>query len=219
MLELLVVAAAWYVLRLQLAALEQGSPSTLAPKRSNPQLSQLTTYADRLYAEKRWRDAEKAYLGVLKLDHKNVTAYVHLGIIYSTQKNMPDAIECFEIATRLHPSGGTFQNLALAFYDNRNYIKSIATYEKALMFETSPQRYVGLGKAHLKLSNIRAAILAFQQAVELDPSKRTLERLAEVYTMAGQPAEAKSVYKRIYGLDPTDRTAARHLGIHLPDTR
>ena len=218
MVELLVVAGSWYVLHRQLSALEHGPAHVLAPKRPNRQLAQLITYADRLYSEKRWRDAEKAYLGVLKLDHKNVTAYVHLGIIYSTQKNMPDAIECFEIATRLRPSGGTYQNLGLAFYDNRNFIKSIAAYEKALMFEPHAQRYVGLGKAHLKLANVAAAIAAFEQAAGLDPAKRTLERLAAAYTQAGRSADVKAVYRRIYALDPTDHAAARHLGIHLPTT-
>lgn len=218
MLELLIIVGAWYILRRQLGSLENGPVHVLAPKRSNTQLVQLTAYADRLYAEKRWRDAEKAYLGVLKLDHKNVTSYVHLGIMYSTQKNMADAIECFEIATRLRPSGGTFQNLGLAYYDNRNYIKSIAAYEKALIFEIHPQRYVGLGKAHLKLSNITAATAAFEQAAEIDPTKRTLERLAATYAQAGRSSDVKSVYRRIYALDPTDRAAARHLGIHMPIT-
>ena len=219
MLELLVMFGAWYVLKRQLGGLENSPVHGLAPKRQNAQLAQLTTYADRLYAEKRWRDAEKAYLGVLKLDHKNVTAYVHLGIIYSTQKNMPDAIECFEIATRLRPSGGTFQNLGLAFYDNRNYIKSIAAYEKALIFEAHPQRYVGLGKAHLKLSNVGAAIAAFEEAAQIDPTKRTLERLVAAYTQAGRSSDVRVVYQRIHTLDPTDHVAARNLGIHLPTAR
>src|SRR5438045_706684 len=128
MLELIVVILALIVLQRQLAVLETGNAtSALAPRRNSAQLAQITTYADRLFGERKWLAAEKAYLSVLKLDHKNVTAYSHLGIIYSTQKNLADAIECFEIAARLRPSGATHQNLALAYYENRNYIKSIAT--------------------------------------------------------------------------------------------
>jgi len=218
MLELAVLAGSWVILRRQLSALENGGPaSALAPRRTSPQLAQLTAYADRLYIEHKWLAAEKAYLNVLKLDHKNVTAYVHLGIIFSTQKNMPDAIECFEIAARLKPSGSTLQNLALAFYDNHNYIKAIAAYEKAIMLEPHAQRYVGLGKSNLKLSNVQAAITAFEHAVELDPSKRVLERLADAYDQIGRKADSKAVYARIHLLDPADRVAARHLGIHLPN--
>lgn len=202
MLGLLVVAFALFMLRRQLLALEVSTPTVLAPKRPNARLVQLTAYADRLFTERKWLAAEKAYLSILKLDHKNVTAYVHLGVIYSTQKNMPDAIECFSIAARLRPSGSTFQNLALAFYDNRNYIKSIAAYEKAIMFEPTAQRYVGLGKTHLKLSNLSAAISAFESAATIDPSKRILERLAETYEQAGQQADAAATRQRLRDLKP-----------------
>ncbi len=220
MYELVVIAGAWLVLARSLSGLahtQAAQPApTLAPKRPNPQLAALTTFADRLYSERKWLAAEKAYLNVLKIDHKNVTAYVHLGIIYSTQKNMPDAIECFQIATRLHPSGSTLQNLALAFYDNRNYIKSVAAYQKAIMLEPSAQRFVGLGKAHLKLKDTASAITAFSQAVDLEPAVRTLQRLADAYDEAERPSDAKATYRRIYELEPSNRTAARRLGIHLP---
>ena len=218
MLELAVVAGSWMLLRRQLFAQENGAPTTvLAPKRSSAQLAQLSAYADRLYTERKWLAAEKAYLNVLKLDHKNVTAYVHLGIIFSTQKNMPDAIECFEIAARLKPSGRTFQNLALAFYDNHNYIKSIAAYEKSIMFEPHPQRYIGLGNANLKLHNFPAAVTAFEHAVDLDPAKPILERLADAYDQTDRKDDAKAVYTRIHNLDPSDPVAARRIGIVLPD--
>jgi tetratricopeptide (TPR) repeat protein len=213
MIEMIIIIGAWFMLRRQLSALEQPAAGTpvLAPKRANPQLVQLTAYADRLYAERKWRDAEKSYLSLLKLDHKNVTAYAHLGIIYSTQKNMPDAIECFTIAARLRPSGSSLQNLALAFYDNHNYIKSIATYEKAIMFEPHAQRYTGLGKAHAKLHNLPAAISAYEQAVELDPTKRSLQRLAKAYEEADRAKEAATTYRRILELDNTDPDAMRFL--------
>ncbi len=218
MLELAILAGSWIILRRALFALERTAPTnSLAPKRVNAQLAQLTAYADRLYTERKWLAAEKAYLSVLKLDHKNATAYVHLGIIYSTQKNMPDAIECFEIAARLKPSGRAFQNLGLAFYDNKNYIKAIAAYDKSIMFEPHAARYVGLGKAHLKLHNIPVAIIAYEHAVNLDPAKANLGQLADLYDQAGRKQEAKAVYARIHHLDPTDPVAARRIGIHLPD--
>lgn len=211
MLSFLVVALAWLVLRRQLGALEHGTPLALAPKKVHPQLAQLTSYANRLYAERKWNSAEKAYLNVLKLDHKNVTAYTHLGIIYSTQKSMADAIECFTIAARLQATGSTLQNLALAYFDNKNYMKAIATYEKSIMMEPTAQRYVGLGKSNIKLHNTPAAITAFENAVSLDPNKRNLSALADLYDEAKRASDALANYERIYQIDPTDRTAARKL--------
>jgi tetratricopeptide (TPR) repeat protein len=189
-----------FVLYRQLRSLEASGAAmaavTLAPHRNSARLAQMTTYADRLFAEKKWLAAEKAYLAVLKVDHKNVTAYSHLGIIYSTQKNMPDAIECFEIAARLHPSGTTLQNLGLAFFDNHNYIKSIAAFEKAIMFEPTAQRYVGLSRAHRKLSNLPASVDALEKAAALDPTARILETLAEAYEEAGLKDKAIATRRR-----------------------
>lgn len=198
MLDILIIALAALVLFRQLQLLEAGAaPATLAAPRTSPRLVQMATYADRLFAEKKWLAAEKAYLNVLKIDHKNVTAYSHLGIIYSTQKNMPDAIECFEIAARLHPSGTTLQNLGLAFFDNRNYIKSIATFEKAIMFEPTAQRYVGLSKSHAKLHNLPQVISALEKATELDPAPRILQMLADAYDEAGRKDQAAATRKRL----------------------
>jgi len=198
MLELILIIAAYIMLRHHFTAIETVAVPTLAPRTPSPQLVQLTDYADRLYAEKKWLAAEKAYLKVLKLDHKNITAYTHLGVIYSTQKNMADAIECFEIAARLRPSGSTYQNLGLAYYDNHNYIKSIAALEKANMFEPAVQRYVGLSKAQRKLSNLPGAIAALEKATALEPSKRILQLLSEAYQDDGRTDEAQAVLMRLH---------------------
>lgn len=222
MVETLLIVLAFIVLRRQVAALETGAIASLAPRRQTPQLARLAEYADRLFGEKKWLAAEKAYLNVLKLDHKNVTAYNHLGIIYSTQKNLADAIECFQIASRIRPAGATFQNLAMAYYENRNYVKSIAAFEKAIMFEPSAQRYVGLSKAALKLKNPATSIQALEQAAKLEPTKRILQLLANAYTDADRTDEAKETYRKIHALDPSDATAARKIGLpppHLPSRR
>ena len=183
--ELLLLIAAFIVFFRHLSRLEPlhqvpSAPApALAPKPAASRITQLSDYADRLFAEKKWLAAEKAYLSVLKVDHKNVTAYSHLGIIYSTQKNLPDAIECFTIATRIKPSGSTYQNLALAFFDNKNYIKSIAAFKKAIMFEPTSQRYVGLSRAQQKLGATPEAIETLETALSLDDSPRIKQLLEE----------------------------------------
>lgn len=179
MYELLVIVLGLLLLEWQLRRLESGTPSPLAPKRSSAKLAQMSDYASRLYSEKKWLAAEKAYLQILKLDHKNVPAYSHLGIIYSTQKNMTDAIECFQIASHLHPSGTTLHNLGLAYLDNKNYMKAIAAFEKSIMFEPTASRYVGLSKAHHKLANMPETVAALKKASELDDSEKIKQLLSQ----------------------------------------
>lgn len=177
-----------------------GAP--LARRRMSPRLVQLEAYADRLYHEKKYLAAEKAYLSVLKLDHKHTVAYNKLGIIYSAQKNYADAIECFELAARMAPTATAYQNLGLAYYENRNYIKAIAAFEKSIMFEPSAQRYIGLGKSFEKLQNSARAMASVEQAVELDPSPKNLGVLASLYQAHGRIEQAKQVRQRLQSTVP-----------------
>ncbi len=204
MLELIILAAAVYLLRRQLLALNSSQSGTagaaIAPRRVSPQLTRLTTYADRLFSEKKWLAAEKAYLGVLKLDHKNPTAYSHLGIIYSAQRNLADAIECFQIAVRLRPGAITYQNLGIAYFENHNYMKSIAALEKAIMFEPNAHRYVSLASAYKKIHDTSHVVTALERAAELEPTAKHLSLLAEAYTAAGRADEAAAARDRMRGL-------------------
>ena len=191
------VTLVWYRLR-RLPAIAQ----TVGQKEVSPKLSQLTQYADRLYSEKKWVAAEKAYLEVLKFDHRNMIAYSHLGIIYSTQKQYADAIECFQIAAQIKPSAMTFQNLGLVYYENRNYIKSVAAMEKAIMFEPSANRYVAVSKACRKLADPNRVIVALEKAAEIDPTMRILELLADAYVDAGKMTEASEIRARLSKMEP-----------------
>jgi len=199
MLELVffivIVAVFWRVLSGQ-----QVATGTLARRQLSPQLAIAIKYADRLYVERRFLAAEKAYLAVLKLDHKNLLAYNRLGIIYSNQKNLADAIECFEIATRLKPSPTTYLNLGLGFYENHNYIKAIAAIKKAIMFEPSPQRYIALAKAHNKIADTRSMIEALEHAVELEPSRTNLTLLRDAYHQAGKKDLLVAISERLKGM-------------------
>jgi tetratricopeptide (TPR) repeat protein len=210
---MLVILAAMFILWRTLGRLEPApvtAPLTPTPP-APTKLTTLVAYADRLYSEKKWLAAEKAYLSVLKLDHKNATAYSHLGVIYSTQKNMPDAIECFQIAARLHPSGTTLQNLALAYFDNRNLMKAIAAFQKAIMFEPTAARYIGLSRAQAKLGNMPDAITSLEASAQLDPNKRTLQLLAETLDEAGRPVAAAKAWRRLREADPTNVAASKRL--------
>jgi tetratricopeptide (TPR) repeat protein len=186
----------------QLLTRLESAQGQLASSKVSPQLTYALNYAERLYHEHKYVAAEKAYVAVLKIDHKNLQAYNRLGIIYSAQKNFTDAIECFEVATRLKPSATTCFNLGLAYYDNRNYIKAIATIKKAIMFEPSVQRYVALAKACDKIADNRGLIEALEKAVDLEPSRQTLTLLRDAYAHAGKKEQFTAVNERLKHVAP-----------------
>jgi tetratricopeptide (TPR) repeat protein len=200
------LAAAWVVHQLrQMPTSPTRSVTTRKPV--SPRLSQAIAYADRLWQEKRYIPAEKAYLQVLKLDHKNAQAYTRLGMIYTRQKNFEDAKESFVMASRIEPSANTWHNLGLAYLEAKNNIKAVAAFEKAVVFEATAERYLNLAKAHQKLSNWPQAIAAIERAVELQPTIDHLWILANAYKAARLPLRATETYQRILSLDPSDRRA------------
>ena len=207
MIELIIVVSAAGVAFWQISRSVGVSAATgpLAPAAKSPQLTQLTEYANRLYTEKKWLSAEKAFLNVLKLDHKNVGAYSHLGIIYSTQKNTLDAIECFQIAARLRPSASTYQNLAMAYYENKNYVKAAAAFDKSIIFEPSVSRYIGLSKAKKQLADPNGTIRALEHASHLEPTERILLLLEQAYNEGKRRDEARAVKDRIAALPAQSR--------------
>ena len=205
MIGLLVLAAASFVLFRLL-----GGAPRLRMRRHQPaqaaaaKIKELTEYAARLEATNKYTAAEKVYLQILKIDHRHAATYSRLGSLYAAQKNATDAIECFQIATQLAPSGHTFYNLGLAYYENRNAMKAVAAFEKAIMFEPSVQRYVGLAKAFNRLHDGEQMIRALEQASELNPSPKVLWLLADASAAAGRVDELPALHQRIRALDPKD---------------
>ncbi|MFI5240225.1 MAG: tetratricopeptide repeat protein [Candidatus Saccharimonadia bacterium] len=174
-----------------------GNPKAVTLKRQNPQIETALNYAEKLYSEKKYIAAEKAYLEVIKLDHKNISAYTSLGKIYLNMKNFADAIECCQIAAQLAPGAPAFANLGSAYFENKNYIKSIAAYEKSIMFEPSSKRYVGLGKAYTKLSNWPKAISALEKAITLEDSRQNQQLLLSAYRQTGNLDKARSLQQTL----------------------
>lgn len=210
MLEIAFFAIAIAVVYRGMNRIGAGRPANVAQaKKLSPQLLQLLAHAERLLHEKKFLAAEKAYLNVLKVDHKNVEAYRRLGIIYTALKNYDDAIESLQIAAQLKPSATAFYALGLVFLENGNHIKSIASLEKSIMFEPSVARYHTLYKAYLRVANYSKAMSALERIVDLEPTKPHLLELLDACVLAKDKATAEQTARRILDIDPTDPKANR----------
>lgn len=212
MTALLVVAAAGFFLFRLLG----GAPALrVARKNVNQQneakIAELSDYALKLRAGNKYVGAEKVYLQILKIDHKHAPTYSRLGTLYVAMKNYDDAIECFQIAAQLSPSGATYYNLGLGYYENRNYLKAVAAFEKSIMFEPSVQRHVGLAKTFQRIGDHGRVVGALEQALLLDQNPKVMWMLAEAYQAAGMINRAAEVYKRISELNKNDDRARQAL--------
>ncbi|HSX41533.1 MAG TPA: tetratricopeptide repeat protein [Candidatus Saccharimonadales bacterium] len=212
MIALLVVALASFFLYRLL-----GGAPTLRINRKNAaqqnitKIKELSDYAHRLRVSNKFTGAEKVYLQILKIDHKHAATYSRLGTLYVAMKNLGDAVECFQIAAQLSPSGSTYYNLGLGYYENRNYLKAVAAFEKAIMFEPSVQRHVGLAKTFEKIGDPAKMLSALEQAVQLEDNTKVLWMLGEAYASAGRPEDAMKAFERLIALDAKDTRAKKAL--------
>lgn len=171
-------------------------------------LEKLIVIADRYYREKRYLPAEKAYLRLLKYDHKNLVAYNRLGFIYTHFTNFDDAVECFKIVAEAHSTATAHQNLAMAYFKKQDYTSSADELKKASELEPTTARYLSLARIYRQLKRSDAQIDVLQKAVTADPDNvEILNLLADALMQNKDTVGARRVFSKIVRLDPKNQRA------------
>lgn len=155
------------------------------------QLERLLAAAARYYEEAKWPAAEKAYLKVLKLDHKNLIAYRRLGMVYSHLKNYADAQECFEIVIKATPQAADWQNYATVLFHIKRYEASADAMQRALDMEPTLSRYLALARLYELMDRHAQQFEALAAAHEASPQDSSVMLLlARWYEKYGTEAQA-----------------------------
>lgn len=155
------------------------------------QLERLLVAAARYYDEGKWPAAEKAYLKVLKLDHKNLTAYRRLGMVYSHLKNYPDAQECFEIVIKATPQAADWQNYATVLFHAKQYPVAADAMQRALDMEPTLSRFLALARLYELMNQPTQQFEALAAAHEVSPADSSVMLLlARWHEQHGNEAHA-----------------------------
>ena len=173
------------------------------PPSQDETLDNLLDIAGRYYAEKNYLSAEKAYLKVLRVDHKNSLAYSRLGFIYSHLGNNEDAIECFKIVAETYPNAASFHNLSMMYFKTREYQKSADALEKSLSMEMHINRLVNLARIYRIQNKFDKQLTTLKKAIELDPKNiEIMQLLAESYLHEDDEKSANEMFGEILKLEP-----------------
>ncbi len=173
------------------------------PPSQDETLDNLLDIAGRYYAEKNYLSAEKAYLKVLRVDHKNSLAYSRLGFIYSHLGNNEDAIECFKIVAETYPNAASFHNLSMMYFKTREYQKSADALEKSLSMEMHINRLVNLARIYRIQNKFDKQLTTLKKAIELDPRNiEIMQLLAESYLHEDDEKSANEMFGEILKLEP-----------------
>lgn len=186
----------------------------ILPVSHDTRLEALLDVAAKYYSEKNYLAAEKAYLKVLKVDHKNSLAYSRLGFIYSHFGQVDDAIECFQIVADNYPNSASYYNLAMMLFKSRRFKKSAAALEKSIDMEETPVRLVALARVYRVMGLYEKQIKVLNRALGLDVDNVSiLQLLAEAYIHEDMKSEADKTFKQILKIDPNNLRAKQALGV------
>jgi len=183
-----------------------------APVSHDTRLEGLLEIAGRYYSEKNYLAAEKAYLKVLKVDHKNSLAYSRLGFIYSHFGQTDDAVECFQIVADNYPNAASYYNLSMMLFKSRKFKRSAKALEKSISMEETPARLVSLARIYRIIGQYEFQIKTLKRALDLEPkSVSIMLLLAEAYLHENQPKEASAIFKEILKIEPNNIRAKQAL--------
>lgn len=82
-----------------------------------------------------WKEIEKTYFSILKLDSKNASANYNLGLIYYYRKDYVNAKKHFDVALNLFPFG--FNNMLMSAWTNYflgNKNEAMTLFNKTLLY-------------------------------------------------------------------------------------
>lgn len=182
-------------------AFDRARVRDVASPKQTELLQRLWDYATQALKKQRWDAAERALLKILKHDHKNVSAYNQLGMVYVRTKQLDNAAVCFEIASSLAPSVSSLYNLGLVQYQQGDFDAAARALERVIDLEPTIKRQLVFAKVLQKQGAHKRVVAVLESVAEEEPSRRNLQYLAEAYDNIGQEEKAQETRREITRLD------------------
>ncbi len=159
-------------------------------------------------SETLWTDSVKNYPDVF-------TAHNNLGLAYSHQERIDEAIEEYKEALRVRPGSiESHNNLGLAYKSKGRIKDSIAEFAKVLKLDPNyPEAYNNLGLIFGTIGQGEKSVKAFKKAVALRPGyPEALYNLGLVYAKKGKSDLAISYFSESLKYKPDFTPAISNIG-------
>jgi tetratricopeptide (TPR) repeat protein len=167
------------------------SKELVAPNKFAAQLDKLWDISRISIKNRRYLQAEKALLTILRVNERDARAYNHLGVLYAKQRQFDDAIECFEIAQSLQPSASSLHNVGLIYYEAEKFDKAEQAFEQAIKMESDvASRHIAYAKVLEITGQTAKMIEALEEAVRLEPNPESIIILADALDRSDNPERA-----------------------------
>ncbi len=182
-----VVAGSWFknfyekILKLEKKYLRKKPVIPSAPEELEQKIKNLFLTADEFFKEGKFDEAEKKYIEILTLDHKNIDAYKKLGALYLEQKNYDHASETFQHILKLNPNEiETLIDLAILQKQRGENEKALMNFQKAVEIEPTNPKYLDfLIEMSIIVGNKGLAQESFKKLKEVNPENQKLSEFEE----------------------------------------
>lgn len=141
-------------------------------------------------------------------------AWYYLGLIYQTQKNLPQAINAFETAVQKSPNNPDYAISLAGLYNDTNQtekaLKILVFFEK---MPAKPARYFQvLGASLSKLDRLEETTTAYQRYLQMVPDDaRVFNSMGVIQARRGKLSDAVAYFARAVSIDPTLEEARDNL--------
>lgn len=131
----------------------------------------LLLYANELFQNSKFLDAEVVYKKIIKLDDKFISAYVNLGVVKKELLKYSEAHDIYEKALQLSPQNpGVYNNLGVLFKVEKEFHKAFKSTRKAIEINpNSADAHANMGAILKETNKPRWALKYFEKALSLNP--------------------------------------------------
>jgi Tfp pilus assembly protein PilF len=135
-------------------------------------------------------------------------AHRALGLSYSGQNQLDEAIDSYKEAIRLDPdSAKAHESLGFAYFTKGAYDRAIAEYKEAVKLEPNDATFHNnLGLAYLNNNQIDEAIAEYKKAIKIDYNLSVAHtNLGVAYEQKGMSDKAQAEFQEAMRLDMLDK--------------
>lgn len=171
-----------------------------------------TTYARNAV----WGDSVRLLEDVVKKSPNSTRSYYNLGIAYSDQGRIDDAIRAYQTVIRLDPAFSTdvYNNLGVAFMAQGRVDEAIGAYLTALSINPlDADVHYNIANAYESQGRIDEAIVEYKASVQRRPGDaKGHYYLGAAYSKKGLNDDAINEYAMVLSLRPDDVATRNNLG-------
>lgn len=152
-----------------------------APEEAGQAIKALFFAAEEFFVAGNLAEAEKKYIEIISLDHKNIEAYKKLGEIYLERKNYDHAEETFLYILKLKADDiETLFDLGFLFKERGDFDKALKSFVRVVELEpTNPRNLDFLIDISIIVGNKDLAEETLKKLTEVNPENQKLAEFKE----------------------------------------